>query len=59
MKTFKNTKYTENNECTTIAFCTAEQAPNENYVECDNSELQESGASQLHMIAGVRYYGWL
>lgn len=58
MKTFKNKNYSKRNyECTNVIACQSETAPNENYIECNESEL--NGLTQLHTIDGVRYYGYL
>jgi len=56
MKTFRNKNFTKRDyECTNVIACQAETAPNENWIECDESIL--SGLTQLHVTAGVRYFG--
>jgi len=58
MKTFKNINFTKlDPECTNIVACQAEQAPNANWVECDESCLHN--LKPLHVQAGVRYFGYL
>jgi hypothetical protein len=59
MKTFKNTTADLDSDCTVVLFAVAEQAPSDNYIECDNSELKNSRATQLWLQAGVRYYGFM
>ena len=60
MKTFKNKNFTKRDyECTNIVFCQSEIAPNENWIECDEKEIQELKCSQLYTQAGVKYYGYL
>ena len=40
MKTFKNINFTKRNyECTNIVFCQAENAPDTNWVECEEKEI--------------------
>ena len=58
MTTYKNINFTKRNyDCTNIVACVAESAPNENWVECDESVLD--GLMKLHSINGVAYYGYL
>lgn len=58
MKTFKNKNFTKRNyDCANIVACRADNAPNENFVECDASVL--NGLDRLHTQAGVAYYGYL
>ncbi|QCW19979.1 hypothetical protein [Flavobacterium phage FPSV-D2] len=60
MKTFKNKNFTKRDyECTNIVFCQCEIAPNENWIECDENEIQKLKCSQLYTQAGVKYYGYL
>lgn len=58
MKTFKNKNYkTRNYECTNVVACQSEVAPNENYIECNETVL--NGLTQLYTCDGVRYFGYL
>lgn len=58
MKTFKNKNYTTRDyECTNVIACQAEVAPNDNWIECDESIL--TNLKQLWIEAGVRYFGHL
>ena len=60
MITFKNKNFTKRDyECTNVVFCQSEIAPNENWIECDESEIQEMKCNQLYTQAGVKYYGYL
>jgi hypothetical protein len=57
MKTFKNKNFTKRNyDCTNVVFCQSETAPNENWIECDESE---NTLNHLYTEAGVRYFGYL
>lgn len=57
MKSFKNKNFTKRNyECTNVVFCKAESAPNENWIECDESEIN---CEQLWIENNVRYFGYL
>ncbi len=60
MKTFKNINFTKRNyECTNIVFCQAETAPDENWVECEEIEIELAKCDQLHKQADVRYFGYM
>ena len=60
MKTYKNVNFKKRDyECTNVVFCQSETAPNENWVECDESEIESTTAKQLYAQNGVRYFGWL
>ena len=60
MNTYKNKNFKARNyEYTNIVFCQSEEAPNENWIECKESEIEERGCSQLYMQAGIRYFGYL
>jgi hypothetical protein len=57
MKTFKNKNFTKRNyETANVVFCEAENAPNENWVECSP---EENTLTHLYTQDGVRYFGWL
>jgi len=57
MTTFKNKNFTKRNyDCTNVVFCQAEKAPNENWIECDESEIN---CDQLYIMNNVRYFGYL
>ncbi len=58
MKTFKNKNFSKRDyEATNVIFCQAEIAPDENWIECDESEI--GTCEQLWIQNGVRYYGYL
>ena len=58
MNTYKNKNYTTRNyECTNVCACVAENAPNENWQECEESYI--NGMTQLWIENGVRYYGFM
>ena len=57
--TFKNKKFIQNDDCTNIVFCKSETAPDNNWIQCKESEIEEIRCSQLYIQAGVRYYGYL
>ena len=57
MTTFKNKNFTKRNyDCTNVVFCQAEQAPNDNWIACDESEIN---CDQLYIMDNVRYFGWM
>ena len=58
MNTFKNRNYTKRDyECTNIVCCESETAPNDNWIECDKSELTK--LSRLHREGETIYYGYM
>lgn len=58
MKTYRNKNFTKRDyECTNVVACIAESAPNDNYIECDESFI--SNMQMLYAQNGVTYYGWL
>jgi hypothetical protein len=58
MKTFKNKNYTARDyEITNVIFCKAGQAPNDNWIECDESQI--GNCRQLYIQGGVAYFGYL
>ena len=60
MKTFKNINFTERNyECTNIVFCQAENAPDTNWVECEEKEIELLECKHLHVQGYVRYFGYM
>lgn len=60
MKTFKNKNFTKRDwECTNIIFCQSENAPNENWIECDESDIIQMNCHHLWTQNGVRYFGFL
>jgi len=60
MTTFKNKNFTKRNyECTNVVFCQAVTAPNDNWIECNESEIKAIGCYGLYVQDGVRYFGWL
>ena len=60
MKTFKNINFTKRNyECTNIVFCQAENAPDTNWVECEEKEIELLKCVPLHVKDDVRYFGYM
>jgi hypothetical protein len=60
MKAFKNKNFTKRNyECKNIVFCKGEIAPNDNWIECDEMEIDLMGAGSLYIENNVRYFGFL
>lgn len=59
MKTFRNVNYVKGryHNCASVIACQAEQAPDANWVECEESFLHN--LTQLYIQAGVRYFGRL
>ena len=59
-KTFKNKNYKKRDyESTNKIACTAVEAPNENWIECDKDIIEDMNLTQLYMENSVRYYGYL
>jgi len=60
MKTFKNINFKKRNyESTNVVFCQAENAPDENWVECEDIEIELAKCDQLYIQADVRYFGYM
>jgi len=60
MATFKNKNFIKRDyEATNIIFCQSDTAPDENWIECEASEVTDMGCMQLHRQAGVTYFGYL
>lgn len=60
MKTFKNKMFkTRDYEASNIVVCVAENAPNENWIETDNSIIADMRLQRLWISANVQYFGWL
>jgi hypothetical protein len=68
MKTFKNKNFVKRHyECINVVFCKSEDAPNDNYVEVDEIELDVSGCQDLWketytkdgVYKHVTYYGYM
>ena len=60
MKTFKNINFTKRNyECTNVVFCQAENAPDTNWVECEEIEIELKKCDQLYKQGDVRYFGYV
>jgi hypothetical protein len=60
MKAFKNKNFEKRNDNrTNLVFCQSENSPSENWVECDELELDCSDCIHLYTQAGVRYFGYL
>jgi len=57
MKTFKSIKFIKRDyECTNIVFCESENAPNNNWIEC---EAKENNLKHLYTQDSVKYFGYL
>lgn len=61
MKSFKraNIAEIEQQPCTQILFCQANEKPLGDWIECDPSEIKAKGCQSLYVQAGVRYFGYL
>jgi hypothetical protein len=60
MNTFKNKNFEKRNDNrTNLVFCQSENSPSENWVECEELELDCSDCIHLYTQAGVRYFGYL
>lgn len=60
MKTFKNINFTKRNyECTNVVFCKAENAPDANWEECEEIEIELAKCDQLYKQDDVRYFGYM
>jgi len=60
MKTFKNINFKKRDyEGTNIVFCQSIAAPNSNWIECDEVEIELMKCRQLHTCDNVKYYGYL
>ncbi len=60
MKTFKNKNFIKRDyECTNVVFCQGESAPNDNYIEVDELDLDLFNGQHLYTQANVRYFGYL
>ena len=65
MKTFKNKHFTgkRNYECTNVVACQSTSAPDDNWIECDESILSLPGVQKLYSETAdgqtVQYFGWL
>lgn len=60
MKTFRNINFKKRNyECKNVVACVAEVAPTSagTWIECDASILD--GLTQLHIINGRTYWGYM
>lgn len=57
-RVFKNLNFTKRDyELTNVVACVADKAPNENYKECEASEL--NGLDKLWKEGNVQYYGYI
>ena len=64
MKTFKNKHFTgkRNYECTNVVACQSTSAPDDNWIECDDSILSKLQKLWIGYNADnqpVQYFGWL
>ena len=60
MKTFKNKNFKKRDyEATNLVFCKSKKAPDSNWIECDEKEINLLRCIQLHMENQIYYYGWL
>lgn len=58
---FKNKSYLgkRSGECTTVAYCVGEKAPDEHWTGCTFAELEASNATPLYSQNEIRFFGWL
>lgn len=60
MKTFKNKNFKKRDyDCTNVVFVQSENAPNENWVECDETEIETLKCDQLYKQGNERYFGYM
>lgn len=61
MKTYKNAAAEKDTICTNVLFAQGDAMPSEtgDWIECDELELDLSGADHIFTTAGVRYFGSL
>lgn len=60
MKTFKNKNFTKRDyETTNIVFCQSEIAPDENFIECNDFEIELLNCKQLYIENEIKYFGYL
>jgi hypothetical protein len=60
MKTFKNINFTKRDyDCTNIVFCQAENAPDVNWVECEEMSIKLAKCNQLYTSDNVTYFGFI
>lgn len=60
MKTYKNKNFkTRDYEATNVVACQGNEAPNANWIEANESIIQEMKLNQLWIENNVRYFGWL
>lgn len=58
MKTYKNKNWKRRDyECTNVVACVAAAAPDDNWIECDASELER--LTPLWIERCVQYYGFM
>ena len=60
MNTYRNISWAGRNyECTNVIICQSVKAPNENWILCEESIIDEMGLQKLHIENNVRYFGFL
>lgn len=60
MTTFKNKNFKKRDyEATNVIFCKSEKAPNENWIECNESEITDMKCSPLWVDGDIRYFGYI
>lgn len=64
MKTFKNKNFTKRDyEATNVVACKSIKAPNENWIEADDSVIEKMELNKLWIETSngndVHYFGWL
>jgi hypothetical protein len=60
MQTFKNKNFKKRNyDCTNVVFCQADTAPDNNWVPCNESQIETLKCTQLYIMNDVRYFGYL
>lgn len=60
-RAFRNKAYLSkrDRECTTVAYCVGEKAPNEHWAECTLAEVEGANLTPLYIQNNVRFFGWL
>jgi hypothetical protein len=60
LRIFRNINWTRRDyECTNIVACRAKEAPNDNWVECEEEIVERLKLKALYGQGGVSYLGYL
>jgi len=64
--TFRNKNFIKRNyDCTNVVFCqinnniVPEKLPDHNWTVCKTEEINQRECTQLYIIDGIRYFGYL